>query len=322
VRHFRRNNEKLQRKEYKLTPAEDFVSPTFIREGVIEKSALFCFSLSGCFFVGASILEYEKIRYQAINALKISKVTEWFRKHQNNAMDKQKEINDELSRLKEEMRKKWNQLSPGEKIWGPICGINLLVYGLWRVPALRNFMLRNFASNPAGTKANVYWSMFFSTFSHFSLFHLCANMYVLHSFSGAVNGLGYEQFLAMYLSAGVFSSLTSYIYKVTIKSPGFSLGASGAIMAVIAYVCAQYPDTKLSILFIPGWQFSADSAIKGIMCLDFVGVLMRWRLFDHAAHLGGAAFGLFWSYYGRDNIWPQRGYIVGWWHKLRGDPKK
>ena len=45
--------------------------------------------------------------------------------------------------------------------------------------------------------------MLLSTFSHFSLFHMAANMYVLWSFSSSiVNILGQEQFVAVYLSAG------------------------------------------------------------------------------------------------------------------------
>lgn len=70
-------------------------------------------------------------------------------------------------------------------------------------------------------------------------------MYVLHSFStgnnlifckrvlncinlhflGAIHSLGKEQFVAMYLSAGVVSSFTSYLYKILTKQPGLSLGA-------------------------------------------------------------------------------------------------
>lgn len=48
--------------------------------------------------------------------------------------------------------------------------------------------------------------MLLSTFSHFSLFHMAANMYVLWSFSSSiVSLLGREQFIAVYLSAGNFS---------------------------------------------------------------------------------------------------------------------
>lgn len=45
--------------------------------------------------------------------------------------------------------------------------------------------------------------MILSSFSHYSLIHMMANMYVLWTFSsGIVSLLGKEQFLAVYLSAG------------------------------------------------------------------------------------------------------------------------
>lgn len=72
----------------------------------------------------------------------------------------------------------------------------------------------------------VCWPMILSTFSHYSAFHIFANMYVLHSFSnGAVQSLGAEQFLGLYLSAGVLSSFASYLYKGVMAQPGLSLGA-------------------------------------------------------------------------------------------------
>lgn len=47
------------------------------------------------------------------------------------------------------------------------------------------FMLNYFASNPASPHQCL--PMFLSTFSHYSGFHLLANMYVLHSFSTGKN---------------------------------------------------------------------------------------------------------------------------------------
>ncbi|KAG5679673.1 hypothetical protein PVAND_009227 [Polypedilum vanderplanki] len=321
----RRSGEELRNslREYKLTPTEQNIqSPTYISEGIISKTGLFAISFTTFTFVGASIFEYEKIRAKAINALKSSNPMEWIRRHQNAIHERQKELNSEILRLKRDINKLWNQLSSGEKIWAPILVLNVIVFGLWRIPSLQPIMLKHFASNPAHHGLSLYSSMVLSTFSHYSLFHLFANMYVLRSFSGAVNSLGFEQFVALYLSAGVFSSFTSYAFKAVTKMPGFSLGASGAIMAVLAYVCAQYPDTKLQIMFIPGWQFSAGSAIQCLICFDVAGLIFRWRLFDHAAHLGGAAFGLFWSFYGRDHIWPQREKLIGVWHQIRGKPSK
>jgi rhomboid-like protein len=325
VRHLkgRRGDEiKTNIRDYKLTPSEVFQSPTHIGEGTIIKTGLFAIGFTAVSFVGASIWEYEKIRTKAINALRSSNPMDWIRRHQNAVSERQKETNGVIQRLKRDVNRFWSQLTPGDRVWVPILTLNVIVFGLWRVPAMKSFMLKHFASNPAHQGLSLYSSMLLSTFSHYSLFHIFSNMYVLRSFSGAVNTLGYEQYIAMYLSAGILSSFTSYAFKVLTKSPGFSLGASGAIMAVLAYVCAQHPNSKLQIIFIPDFQFSAGSAIQCIMLFDLAGLIFRWRLFDHAAHLGGAAFGLFWSTYGKDKIWPQRESLIGLWHQYRGKPSK
>lgn len=178
-----------------------------------------------------------------------------------------------------------------EKIFGPICALNILVFALWRVPRLQPAMIKYFCSNPASQV--LCWPMFLSTFSHYSLFHIFANMYVLHSFSHvAISALGKEQFVGLYLTAGVVSSLASYCYKVGLGHVGLSIGASGAIMAILGYVCTQFPDTQLSIIFLPTFTFGAGTAIKCIMGMDLAGLIMGWKIFDHAAHLGGALLGV------------------------------
>ncbi|CAB3242556.1 unnamed protein product [Arctia plantaginis] len=148
------------------------------------------------------------------------------------------------------IRKWWNSLRDSEKVFYPILAANVLVFGAWRVRQLQPFMIKYFCSNPSSSAKCL--PMLLSTFSHYSAMHLAANMYVLYSFMpAAVASLGREQFTAMYLSAGVISSFTSFLYKVLLNQPGLSLGASGAIMSVLAYVCVQYPDTRLSIIFLP-----------------------------------------------------------------------
>lgn len=63
-------------------------------------------------------------------------------------------------------------------------------------------------------------------------------------------------------------------------------------MGILAYVCTKYPDTELGILFLPMVTFSAGSAIKVLMGVDLAGCILGWRVFDHAAHLGGAFAGV------------------------------
>lgn len=73
-------------------------------------------------------------------------------------------------------------------------------------------------------------SMLLSTFSHYSFFHIFANMYVLNSFSNGVMALGKEQMLALYLSAGCVASFASYAHKVFAGVAGASLGAVNSIL--------------------------------------------------------------------------------------------
>lgn len=263
----------------------------------------FTIMFSGASMVGATILEYECIRseaYRMIHRFKQFRInhTGW----------------------RGEMEAWWRKLHEGEKIFVPICFLNVIVFLAWRVPALQKTMVRYFCANPA-SKASC-WSMILSTFSHYSIFHLAANMYVLHSFSAiAVSSLGREQFLALYLSSGVISSFASHLYKAVFNAPGLSLGASGAIMGVLGFVCTQYPDIKLSIIFLPMITFTAGMAIKGIMALDLTGCCLGWRYFDHAAHLGGALFGIFWQVWGNANIWKKREPLLTLWHSFR-EPRK
>uniref|UniRef100_A0A182NRE1 rhomboid protease n=1 Tax=Anopheles dirus TaxID=7168 RepID=A0A182NRE1_9DIPT len=311
------------------TRAESFaprqtIVPTEVQGIVIEsgyvdpskiwRSFLFTVAFTTGSFIGVSIWEYETIRSRAMQALRSKLSVNWFK-------ERMKHSRQEVEQWRKDITGWWNKLSPGERVFAPLCALNVIVYGLWRIPSLAPTMVKYFASNPAA-KA-VCWPMLLSTFSHYSLFHILANMYVLHSFShAAVATLGREQFLGMYLSAGVIASFASHVFKTVVRQPGLSLGASGAIMGVLAYVCSQYPDTQLSILFLPMYTFSAGAAIKVIMGIDLAGVLLGWKIFDHAAHLGGAMFGLFWCYFGAQHVWPLREHFIGYWHEMRGPPKK
>uniref|UniRef100_K7FQL2 rhomboid protease n=2 Tax=Pelodiscus sinensis TaxID=13735 RepID=K7FQL2_PELSI len=177
-------------------------------------------------------------------------------------------------------------------------------------------MVTYFTSNPASK--NICSPMLLSTFSHFSFFHMAANMYVLWTFSSSiVSLLGREQFVAVYLSAGVISSFVSYVSKVTARRFEPSLGASGAIMTVLAAVCTKMPEAKLAIIFLPMFTFTAGNAIKAIIAMDAAGLVLGWKFFDHAAHLGGSLFGIWYIMYGHELIWKNREPLVKAWHEMR-----
>ncbi|EZA57494.1 Presenilins-associated rhomboid-like protein, mitochondrial [Ooceraea biroi] len=250
-----------------------------LEHGVIQPSRLwkhlgFTVMVSGASIAGAAIWEYERIRAQTYNII--------YRYRQTRV---------NRTGLRGKVETWWRNLSESQRVFLPILFINAVVYLAWRVPALQKTMLRYFSTSPSTSSSCL--SMVLSIFSHYSILHLAANMFVLNSFSSiAVSSLGKEQFLALYLSSGVISTFTSHLYKTMMRAPNVSLGASGAIMGIFGFVCTQYPDLNINIIFLPMFPFTAGIAIKSIMAIDVTGCLLRWRYLDHAAHLGGALFGM------------------------------
>lgn len=264
----------------------------------------FTIFFAGAAHAGATIWEYEKIRnrtWKALNRYKERKVPR--------------------TGLRLQLENWWNSLTEGQRTFAPICFLNIVTYGAWKLPALRMTMMRYFVTNPASR--SVCLPMIYSTFSHCSLLHLAVNMYVLYGFATpAVQTLGKEQFVALYLTSGVVASLASHLHKVAFKIPGNSLGASGAIMGVVGFICLTYPDTKLGIAFLPLITFSAANAIKGIIAMDTIGCILRFKYLDHAAHLGGVFWGIFWQTWGNSNIWGRREPLLNLWHSYRKLPPK
>jgi len=217
---------------------------------------------------------------------------------------------------REQIREWWARQSEGHKVFWPVASLNLLVFMAWKVPQLDLAMKKWFLCNPGGRATCL--PLLLSTFSHYSLLHLGVNMFVLHSLAPPmVHLMGKEQFLAVYLTGGVVSSLTSSLAKVARGRMSFSLGASGAIMTVLGIFGTLAPDSRMQIVLLPMFTFSAATAIKCLAVADLTGLVVGWRLFDHAAHLGGLLVGVGWCYYGNRLVWEKREGLVTIWHNFR-----
>ncbi|KAI1975099.1 hypothetical protein LOZ56_000890 [Ophidiomyces ophidiicola] len=127
--------------------------------------------------------------------------------------------------------------------------------------------------------------------------------------------VGRGNFLALYLSAGVFSSITSLMAHVLgNKLTVTSLGASGAISGLVAAWCLLHSNDKLTIAFLPrNWQemFSANGStfLAVIVLVEIITLVSPFRIasMDHWAHLGGYATGA----------------VVGWlWKEKRERDRK
>jgi len=120
-------------------------------------------------------------------------------------------------------------------------------------------------------------------------------MFALYSFAPPlVDIMGKEHFLATYLTGAVISSYASYVYRVVSGTAGMSLGASGALFTILGIYGTLMPESEWAIVFLPMYSFTAENGIKGLMLFDLIGMITRWGFLDHAAHLGGMLFGIWW----------------------------
>ena len=119
----------------------------------------------------------------------------------------------------------------------------------------------------------------------------------------------------MYLSAAMGSSLASQAWKVLVGREEMlhipSLGASGAIMSLLG-ATAHRKDMSVGLIFFPGIHVPADVAVTGMAAIDAYFLLFKSATskFDHAAHLGGSAFGYIYFLYIPDLLWRKKRQIL------------
>ncbi|XP_037837967.1 presenilins-associated rhomboid-like protein, mitochondrial [Kryptolebias marmoratus] len=331
---FRREAKKPETKKENATqqtkpsPPEAGTSPPApkLRRPTLFGPLMFTVGFTGCSFGAAAILQYETLKSRvqtakdgeeldklALGSQDMAYWHDWWNHHSS--------FQKQLILLISIVDDFWNSLTEGQRTATGIIAINAAVLCCWRIPSMQRTMIKYFMSNPASKTRCL--PMILSCFSHYSIIHMVANMYVLWMFSsGIVSLLGKEQFLAVYLSAGVISTMISYVCKTATGRFYPSLGASGAVMAVLAAVCAKVPEAKLGIIFLPMVTFTAGSALKALVAIDTAGLVLGWRFFDHAAHLGGALFGIWYVTYGHKLIWRKREPLVKMWHDVRSSSSR
>jgi membrane associated rhomboid family serine protease len=137
------------------------------------------------------------------------------------------------------------------------------------------------------------WRLLTSAFLHGGIFHLFFNMLVLYwAGSRLEERYGSTEFLLMYLAAALFAGLFRFGLQFTQLVPPFSsLGASGAISAVLVVYAFCYPHQRVMLWFflpMPVWLL-----VVIFVAVDSAGMLGAGpRGIGNAAHLGGAFFGL------------------------------
>jgi membrane associated rhomboid family serine protease len=162
-------------------------------------------------------------------------------------------------------------------------------------------------------------------FMHGSFMHLLFNMLALFMFGSTLERVwGPKRFLTVYFICGLAAALAqmgSYAYDFqgfeakygseqyqTALQFSATVGASGAIMGIVASFGYLFPNTELFIMPIP-FPIKAKYAIPGIIAIDvFSGIAnLRGDPVAHFAHVGGALAGfllvLFWNRRNRDSFY-------------------
>ncbi|PQA93884.1 Membrane associated serine protease, rhomboid family [Chryseobacterium piscicola] len=140
-----------------------------------------------------------------------------------------------------------------------------------------------------------YLRLFSAGFLHADFMHLAINMYVLYMFGPSViREFGLVGFLIVYIGSILIGNLFSLlIYKN--QSWYSAIGASGGVAGIIFAGVSLNPEfTRIGIIFIP--FLSVPGYIFGLLYFGYsVYSMLNPRNNDnigHAAHLGGAFFGL------------------------------
>tara|TARA_B110000285_G_scaffold231625_1_gene300771 strand:- start:35 stop:667 length:633 start_codon:yes stop_codon:yes gene_type:complete len=145
-----------------------------------------------------------------------------------------------------------------------------------------------------------YSTMFTHIFIHADTNHLMFNMFSMYFLGdvllnyGLINSygvfVGQAHFLALFILGGLFATLIPYIRNQ--DNPNYrSLGASGAVSAIIFAAIMWNPGMKLNIMFIP---IDIPAVVFGPLYLlyEFYAAKKGNTGIAHDAHIGGAMFGV------------------------------
>jgi len=146
---------------------------------------------------------------------------------------------------------------------------------------------------------NEFYRLISHIFIHADISHLAFNMISLYFLGSTLSfyfidyyglQLGTAYLLILYFAGAIFASLPSF-FKHQDNSSYRSLGASGAVSAVIFAAILWEPTMLLGIMFFP---FPIPAYIFGpiYLAIEYFAMKRGGTGVAHDAHLGGALFGI------------------------------
>ena len=181
-----------------------------------------------------------------------------------------------------------------------IIAVNVLVFGLELAGG--DPFVQQWSMVPANIVAGQHWiTILTSMFMHGGWMHIIGNMIFFWAFGPEIeDAMGPFRYLAFYLLGGLVAALAQIAAASSSTVP--SLGASGAIAAVMGAFMITYPRDEIRTLLFLGW-FVTVTVIPAAL---LVGLWFLIQLFSqvgslataqsgggvaYMAHVGGFIFG-------------------------------
>lgn len=171
--------------------------------------------------------------------------------------------------------------------------INAVVFAAQSFLDKQFFLTGHLALWPVNTPDFKAYQVITHMFAHGSIGHIFFNMFALWTFGKTLENVwGAKRFLNFYLLSGIGAAVVHLAVQYFTGGYGFAIGASGAVMGVLAGFAYLFPNTELFILFIP-FPVKAKWAVIGYVLIDLFGGIANFSddNIAHFAHLGGALTG-------------------------------
>ncbi len=137
------------------------------------------------------------------------------------------------------------------------------------------------------------WQLITYQFMHGGFAHIFFNMFMLWMFGMEIENLwGSKKFLVFYLTGGVVAGIFQLFVAPLVGGVGPTIGASGAVFAVMIAFAMFFPDRYIFIYFL--LPVKAKYLIAFLVILEYLfvsGGTGTDSNVAHLAHLGGAAAG-------------------------------
>ncbi|MGB4738311.1 MAG: rhomboid family intramembrane serine protease, partial [Fuerstiella sp.] len=167
------------------------------------------------------------------------------------------------------------------------------------------------------------WRLITCAFCHdrFSVWHILMNMLFLFWFGPRLESMyGSREFLIFYLTAALAASVGYVCIDLASGDPTPMIGASGAIMAILALFAYHFPTHVIYVMFIIPVEMRWLVLLYALLDLHPLLLGLSGEGFSdgvaHSAHLAGLAFGYF---YGRRQwrVYPFVERVEIWWKARR-----